>query len=350
MTIRVRARAAPRWGSAAALPALAQQVEDAVATDAAAAGKPRDADLLLGEDDEEVRTWLADDAADDERELATDLHASLVHDLALPDGGIWAAPLDELGPLGRKARCRVDLPPAARVRRSDGGEPPAVRALAAGLLRWLRGYGTADPACEPPGLEDARPLQPTPAAAPPAPPPVEIWHEVPLVPQVTGMSCWAAAAAMIVGWRECLPVNPEALARGAGRWQEYRIGLLPDDLGTLCRTWGLVAEPPVPLGVPRLRDLLERWGPLWIGEADPGLHVVVVVGMSGDGTPGGTLLRVADPWPIARGERYTISYAELHRNFHAVTDVAGVNARILHSKGLGGASRVVRGPASNPTV
>src|SRR4029434_2401733 len=32
------------------------------------------------------------------------------------------------------------------------------------------------------------------------------WNDVELVPQMTNMSCWAASAAMIVGWREQISI------------------------------------------------------------------------------------------------------------------------------------------------
>jgi N-acetylmuramoyl-L-alanine amidase len=161
----------------------------------------------------------------------------------------------------------------------------------------------------------------------------DIWHEVPLVPQLTGMSCWAAAAAMIVGWRACVDIDPEEVARGAGRWEAYRDGLEPEDVDALARAWDLHVEEPRSYDVGALRALLERHGPLWVGEASGGLHVVVVAGMYGDGTPDGTFVRVIDPWPEGRGERYTVSFRELSRNLEAVSDLAGVHAQILHAGG-----------------
>jgi N-acetylmuramoyl-L-alanine amidase len=161
----------------------------------------------------------------------------------------------------------------------------------------------------------------------------DIWHEVPLVPQLTGMSCWAAAAAMIVGWRDCVDVRPEEVAAGLGRWDAYRRGLEPADVDDLARVFDLVIEPARTYSVDELRRLLERVGPLWVGEAVPGLHVVVVAGMAGDGTPDGTWVRIADPWPIGRGERYRISFRELATNLAVASGVVGATAQVLHSDG-----------------
>ena len=163
---------------------------------------------------------------------------------------------------------------------------------------------------------------------------VDLWHEVPLVPQVTGMSCWAAAAAMLIGWRDSIAVNPGDVARAAGRWEEYSAGLEPKDVSSFARTWGLAMEPQAPLDTPRLLRLLSAHGPLWIGEASPGLHVVVVTGLVGDGTDDGSELRIADPWPVGRGERYRLpARALLHS--HRAAALAGEPPAILHTVGRG---------------
>jgi N-acetylmuramoyl-L-alanine amidase len=161
----------------------------------------------------------------------------------------------------------------------------------------------------------------------------EVYHTVPLVEQLTGMSCWAAAAAMLVGWRDCIDIRAEEVARGSGRFEAYRDGLEPRDVDSLARSFNLIAEPAHTITVADLRRLLECHGPLWVGEASPGLHVVVVVGMSGDGTPDGTWVRVNDPWPVGRGERYSIRFSELASNLRAVAGIAGFRAQVLHTGG-----------------
>jgi outer membrane protein OmpA-like peptidoglycan-associated protein len=162
----------------------------------------------------------------------------------------------------------------------------------------------------------------------------DVWNEVPLVAQTTGMSCWAAAAAMLVGWRERLAVNPDDVARGAGRWSEFKNGLHPENVGAFAERWRLVSESPDDVwDVDRFRALLESHGPLWVGEASPGLHAIVVTGIYGDGTPDGTSVRVNDPWPVGGGERYTISFQQLRDNFDAASRLTGDRAHILHSGG-----------------
>lgn len=162
---------------------------------------------------------------------------------------------------------------------------------------------------------------------------VDIWNEVPLVPQLTGMSCWAAAAAMLVGWRDAVVVDPEQVASATGRWEDYRDGLRPTDVDSLARSWRLVVVPQGPLTLRGLTQLLERYGPLWMGEASPGLHSLVVTGLHGDGTEDGTFVRINDPWPVGRGERYQLPFPQLVRGFRAATDAVGTHAQLLHSGG-----------------
>lgn len=162
---------------------------------------------------------------------------------------------------------------------------------------------------------------------------VPIRHHVPLVPQSSEMSCWAAAGAMIVGWRERIALDDDELARIAGQLQAYRDGLLPRDVDTMAAHWSLTSTELHTCSVAQVHQLLQTHGPLWLGEADPDLHVVVVCGMRGDGTPDGTDVEIADPWPIDRGERYSLSFRELMENVTNARSLAGPHVQVMHTGG-----------------
>jgi hypothetical protein len=145
----------------------------------------------------------------------------------------------------------------------------------------------------------------------------DVVYDVPLVPQQTGYSCWAAGAAMVVAWRDNMSVDPSAIASATGYWEQYKHGLDAEDT-TMFKAWRLVPEPAQTYTVDGFRRLLEQWGPLWVASAEPGPHIRVVSGLSGDGTADGTLVHVLDPWepgmqtfrlPNAGG-RYTETYAQ----------------------------------------
>jgi hypothetical protein len=152
------------------------------------------------------------------------------------------------------------------------------------------------------------------------------------------MSCWAASAAMLVGWRDSVPVHAEEVAAGAGHFAAYRSGLRPTDVFHLARAWRLVIEHQSPTSVASLRTLLEVSGPLWVGEASPGLHSIVLVGLHGGGAPDDTWVRVNDPWPIDRGERYQITVRSLFDHLASAAALAGAHPQVLHSGGRRGRS------------
>jgi hypothetical protein len=144
--------------------------------------------------------------------------------------------------------------------------------------------------------------------------------DVPLVPQQTGYSCWAAGAAMLVAWRDDMSVDPSAIAAATGYWQQYKEGLQAEDT-TMFKAWGLVPEPAQTYTVERFRNLIERYGPLWLASAEPGPHIRVVRGIEGDGSPGGTRLHILDPWEPGMSEFHLPnaggSYTETYEQFEA---------------------------------
>lgn len=151
----------------------------------------------------------------------------------------------------------------------------------------------------------------------------DIRYKVHLVPQQTGMSCWAAGAAMLVGWRDQVCFPPFGIAKDIGYWKEYLLpaekggGLPPDDT-TMFSAWGLIPEPPQTYTVEGFKQLLENYGPLWVASKEGGPHIRVVTGISGDGSPDGTTLYVNDPQeqgmkefkPSNKGSRYTETYRQ----------------------------------------
>lgn len=257
-------------------------------------------------------TWLHGHAPKASLDLARDLHAALVDRVGHPDRGVHRGALTVLDPrhLGATPACLLELSflsdpaEAARLGAPDHGHLGRLADAVAAGLRARLGAPARD-----------------------------IWHEVPLVPQLTGMSCWAAAAAMLIGWRDCVAVDPAELARGSGRWHEYMIGIEPRDIATLARVWDFDVVGVRPdLSFTDLATLLERHGPLWVGEASPGLHVVVVAGAHGDGHPDRSFVRIADPWPAGRGERYTITFAEFRRGLAAAAALSADSAKMLHNR------------------
>jgi len=147
---------------------------------------------------------------------------------------------------------------------------------------------------------------------------VNISYSVQLVPQTSGMSCWAASAAMIVGWRDRISIDPQDIARGVNGWEQFYNNGLPADNVEMFSVWGLQYEYPQSYTIQGFTDLLNI-GPLWVAtDLQDDAHVVVVSGIRGDGTPNGTILTILDPWeqgmtsfrPSNSGSTYEETYQE----------------------------------------
>ena len=156
-------------------------------------------------------------------------------------------------------------------------------------------------------------------------------YEVELIPQTTGVSCWASSIAMIVGWRDWVVLNPQEIAEGVGYWaqynnESYRVDttLAADDLNAF-EAWSLVPDTRLTFSLEEIARLLWEYGPIWVasdealtGEGSNHGHVRVIKGISGDGTPEGTLLMINDPWDRNSrrfrtpntGSQYSETYAE----------------------------------------
>jgi hypothetical protein len=136
----------------------------------------------------------------------------------------------------------------------------------------------------------------------------ERMHAVTPYGQPTGMSCWSAAATIILGNQS---VGPGRAELGAGGGLPARI----DNVETFIRGrgWRLINnQSRPPLG--QLVSALQR-SPLWVVLEGLNLrHAVVFSGLYTDGSSSdrGTVFRVHDPWPP--GGRGTVYGTPYHGN------------------------------------
>ena len=139
-------------------------------------------------------------------------------------------------------------------------------------------------------------------------------YDVPLIAQGTGMGCWAASIAMILGWKNQASFDPSRIAANPGGVNyvpSLTNGLNPNDRYILQRN-GFAVEEPVCYTPPAITALLESYGPLWLagmvslsGVANPVPHIRVVTGFEG----GHVYLN--DPWPVGRGSQYTSTFQQV---------------------------------------
>ncbi len=128
-------------------------------------------------------------------------------------------------------------------------------------------------------------------------------HPVKLFPQPTNMTCWSAAATMIVGNASVGP-GGATLSPGGG----LKPG--PENVRLFAQSLGWRLHYPQTWTVAGLANLL-RFAPVWavVGGASPlgnWLHAIVISAIwsdgAGDGT--GTMIRIHDPWPPNIGSVY----------------------------------------------
>lgn len=148
-----------------------------------------------------------------------------------------------------------------------------------------------------------------------------IGYRVPLIPQTTDMSCWAAGIAMIVAWQRRMSIDPSQIAANPGGdsyLDQFKDGLNPNDTSIL-QKWGFATEPPQSYTPAAFGELLRRYGPLWVGAAVPGPHIRVITGFQPADPEIEAIVGINDPWesgmrdfrPSNRGSSYTRTYSQL---------------------------------------
>lgn len=163
------------------------------------------------------------------------------------------------------------------------------------------------------------------------------WDTVPYYPQSSGTSCWAASAAMVVGWRDSRSVPDTEIAAKVPVFDAYKTGLFPRDRRALADAWDLVPEPPASYTIEAWRDLLQNYGPLYLDmtwDTSGGGHVRVLVGMESNGAPDGsdTTMFMHDPWPGTPG-RIRVTFADFLALYEGRVENAGghLQYQILHA-------------------
>jgi len=130
-------------------------------------------------------------------------------------------------------------------------------------------------------------------------------YDVPLIPQTTSMSCWAASIAMILGWKHQASFDPQLIAANPGGLNympQFTQGLDPNDRYILGRN-GFAVEAPQCYMPQAVHALIDAHGPLWVASAAPAPHIRVVTGYEGE------RLFINDPAPVNSGSRYERSFA-----------------------------------------
>jgi hypothetical protein len=132
---------------------------------------------------------------------------------------------------------------------------------------------------------------------------VEHVQSITLVGQPTNMTCWSAAATMMLGSN--MSVGSGSAQTGTAGDLSMPIDNIETFLGGL--GWRLINNMSAP-PVDTFASGLSR-GPLWVGfEGGHFRHAVVISAIWSDNTDDGTVMRVHDPWPVGSGTIYGTPY------------------------------------------
>lgn len=129
-------------------------------------------------------------------------------------------------------------------------------------------------------------------------------YDVQVIPQTSGMSCWAASIAMILGWKNRMSIPDEVIARNPGGLNymtSYEKGLDPNDKYILTAN-GFDADAPQCYTEKAIASRLIAHGPLWVATWAPEPHIRVVTGLVGG------LVHINDPAPVGEGSHYTMAF------------------------------------------
>jgi hypothetical protein len=172
-------------------------------------------------------------------------------------------------------------------------------------------------------------------------PPIDIEYSVQPIAQSMSMSCWAAAASMLLSWKNGLAYTELQVAQQAG--PDYEVdftsnnGLTGPEVGSFATALGLAAEAPQNWTVDGYAALLSSHGPLWVGSIiiDANSiykHVRVLSGMIGDGTFDGTIALIIDPDGARPYQESLTDFASELENIAKVDLSAGsdLNPQVIH--------------------
>lgn len=136
---------------------------------------------------------------------------------------------------------------------------------------------------------------------------VRIQYQVPLIGQPSAMTCWMAAASMLMTHAARLGT---ALTETSG-------GLADNDtnLREFARSNGLRLYYGQSWTAQGLIALLRK-GPAAMFGNMGGLHAIVITGLESDGTEDGTYLTIHDPRPVNRGTLHrSYPYGDFMRDY-----------------------------------
>jgi len=264
--------------------------QKALATSFSDAGVLDDTDLI---DDLSAVSSLLEEKLKEEQ-----ANAPRAAEPAPAPGNVAAPPAVAPGPANEAAPATPSVPPTSAAPAAPAAPTePSVTAPPAAITPEAAPPAAAQPATSPP-------------TATPGTSSFDVTHTVPVAQATEAVSAQAAGAAMLVAWRDQSTLDMQALAAGSGSWAAYAPGLKASG-PEFFDTWGLKELVPEMLTLERLHTILKAHGPLWLQNPAVESAIRLVVGLSGDGSAGGTSITLINPSADAQTAQQTANINSL---------------------------------------
>lgn len=153
-------------------------------------------------------------------------------------------------------------------------------------------------------------------------------NPVELIPQDKSNACWLASSSMMETWKtgthHSLADTLAVLdASGTGFSSIYNNdqGLSFSQDQVITQTLGLTSLPPASYTIEYLTSILDAspiMAVIMFSSSSNIAHMIVITGISGDGTPEGSFLQINDPLPQGTGKTYTIAFNDFLSKFEQV--------------------------------
>jgi N-acetyl-anhydromuramyl-L-alanine amidase AmpD len=175
------------------------------------------------------------------------------------------------------------------------------------------------------------------------------WPGVPYIAQSTGGSCWAAATAMLVSWRDDVDISDRQIADRVGIAGAYAGGLAPENRPLVASAWNLADEPPASYGIEEFRNMLQSYGPLFLSltnsRGEDG-HTWLLVGITSDGADDGSDTVMYLHNPTRERGKIKKSFTDFLRLYENRVDTSGgvLPCQIMHAASIPAGKQPVAEP------
>lgn len=151
---------------------------------------------------------------------------------------------------------------------------------------------------------------------------------VELIAQDKSNACWLASSSMMETWKtgkhfsltDTLKIL-DSSGTSFTNIYDNNGGLAFSENQTITSILGLTSLPPASYAIEYLTSILDSsplMAVIMFSSSSMIAHIIVITGISGDGTPEGTSLSINDPLPLNSGNTYTIGFNDFLNEFEQV--------------------------------